>query len=245
MARLNKKAELFSHLTEVGIMRPKLTATTLGSAVAAGATVMNPAFIDGAIVADDYGILGSGESMEVFQLLTATPAFEAKSGFYRAHAIGEYLSAVSRTVLGDLSDEGVSLVLAEGDFNAILSATQREPVGYLAGHIAQMAEFSVLNLNPENLATALGMAEGAIVGTGSAADPTVLDLVPDAFAAEDDLAFYFKGVRKDGLNIEVQLWGVEVDPTALSQALQFARGQQMPTPFRLRPTAGVRWLSYT
>lgn len=251
MARLNKKAELFSHLTEVGIIR-EATGThdesqPIVSAIAKGATSaqISPSAttVDG-----DLLIIGEGELMEV-ATQSGAPASSVrtfKNGVARAHAAGEPIYEAARTILGDLTDEGVQLTLAEGDFNAILAATQREPVGYLTGHIAQMAEFGILNLNPENLASALGMPESLIAGSGSSAAPTKLDLIPEDFASDtEDKAFYFKGVRKDGMIIEVQLWGVEVDPTALSQALQFSRGQQMPTPFRVRPTAGVRWLSYT
>ena len=248
MPRLNKKAELFSHLTEVGVMREASGVhgdTTLSIAAAAAATVLEvPA--TGDFTAGDYVMIDAAESMEIAQVDIQSPTqLKARNGIYRAHPVGTPVVEVVRTILGDLTDEGVQLALAEGDFNAILSATQREPVGYIAGHIAQMAEFGILNLSPENLCAALGIPESAISGSGSAAEPTKLDLMPDAFASEADAAWYFRGVRKDGMNIEVQLWGVEVDPTALSAALQFARGNPVTTPFRLRPTAGVRWLQYT
>lgn len=251
MPRLNKKAELFSHLTEVGLIRARAAgggSGTLGANAAKGALVMQTVATPTNFDDQDLVIVGTAESMEIAQQVGVAGAntINIKNGLARAHAAGSTVVEGERTILGDMPDDGLSLVLADGEFNAIMAATQREPVGYLVGHIAQMAEFGILNLNPENLCAALGMAESAISGAGTPASPTKLDLHPDDFAsATGDLAFYFRGIRKDGLNIEVQLWGVEVDPTALSQALQFARGQQMPTPFRVRPTAGVRWLSHT
>lgn len=247
MPRLLKKAELFSHVTEVGYIREKTGthgATTLTAAAVKGATTLPIAssvnFDDGDII-----LIDSGESMEVAQQSGAAAIpLGIRSSLARAHVSGIAVVEAARTKLGDMTDDGVDLSLAEGDFNAIMAATLRAPAGYLVGHIAQMLEFSIEHLNPENLAAALGIPESRISGAGSAASPTKLDLLADEFASDTDAAWYFQGVRKDGTIVEIQAWGVEVDPTAAGQAMKFARGQAAPVRFRLRPTAGIRWLSW-
>ena len=246
--RLYKKAELFSDLREVGYIREATGthgATTLNGAVAKGATTITVTsatnFADGDII-----IIDSGESMEIAQQ-SGAPAgnvITLRTALAMAHATGVAVLEGARTKLGDVTDDGVDCSPGEGDFNMIAAATKRGPVGYLAGHIAQLVEFGIEHLNLENVAAALGIPETAITGSGTAAAPHSLNLLPDDFATAADAAWYFTGVRKDGMNVEVQLWGVEVDPTGLG-ALKFARGQVTPVRFRLRPTAGMRALLWT
>jgi hypothetical protein len=248
MPRLYKKAELFSDLKEVGYMREATAThgdTTLTAAAAAGATSLTVAaianFADG-----DYFLIGTNEGMEIAQV-SGTPAgstINLRSPLALAHANGEVVKEVTRTKLGDVTDDGVDCSPGEGDFNMIPAATKRGPVGYLMGHIAQLVEFGIEHLNLDNLAAALGIPETNITGSGTAAAPHSLNVLPDSFSTAIDAAWYFTGVRKDGMNVEIQLWGVEVDPTGLG-ALKFARGQVTPVRFRLRPTAGMRALLWT
>lgn len=219
--------------------------STLSVAAAAGATTITVAsstnFADG-----DYFLIGTNETMEIAQQ-SGAPAgsvITLRSPLAYAHVIGEVVKEVARTILGDVTDDGVDCTPAEGDFNLINAATKRGPVGYLMGHIAQLIEFGIEHYNLDNLAAALGIPETAITGTGVAATPHSLNILPDSFSTAIDAAWFFTGVRKDGMNVEVQAWGVEVDPTGLG-SLKFARGQVTPVRFRLRPTAGMRALLWT
>lgn len=248
MTRLYKKAELFSDLKEVGYMREAPAThgdTTLNAAFAAGVSAITVAaitnFSDG-----EYFLIGTNETMEIAQVSGAPSGntINLRSPTAYAHASGEVVKEVARTKLGDITDDGVDCTPAEGDFNLIPAATKRGPVGYLMGHMAQLIEFGVEHLNLDNVAAALGIPETAITGSGTPTAPHSLNILPDNFSTAIDAAWYFTGVRKDGMNVEIQAWGVEIDPSGLG-ALKFARGQVTPVRFRLRPTAGMRALLWT
>lgn len=247
MARLYKKAELFSDVKEVGYMREATGThgdTTLTAAAAKGATTLTVTAIINFADAD-FILIGTNEGQEVAQI-SGAPAgvtITLRSPLALAHANAETVKEATKTKLGDLTDDGVDTTLAEGDFNAIMAANRRPPAGYLPGHIAQLLEFAIEHLNLENIAAALGIPEANVTGSGTAAAPTTLNILPDDFATASEAAWYFSGVRKDGTNVEVQAWGVEVDPTGIG-AIKFARGAPAPVRFRLRPTAGMRALSW-
>jgi hypothetical protein len=247
MARLYKNAELFSHVTEIGYMREATGThgdTTLSANAAKGASTITVTsatnFADG-----DYLFIGApGDTQEIAQQ-SGAPAgsvITLRSTLAMAHLSGEEVSEVTRTKLGDLSDDGVDVTWGEGDFNAITAATKRGAVGYLVGHASQLLEFSVINTNPENVAASLGIPEANVTGAFTAANPTKLDMAPDDFVTAVAAAWYFVGLRKDGSTVEIQAWGVDVDPNTGAQ--KFARGQASPARFRLRPTAGIRYLAY-
>src|SRR4051812_12752618 len=100
MARLYKKAELFSDLKEVGYMREAPAThgdSTLAAAAAAGATtitvVLATNFVDG-----DYFFIGSGESQEIAQVngAPAGAVITVRSPLALAHIIGELVKEVTR-----------------------------------------------------------------------------------------------------------------------------------------------------
>jgi len=193
----------------------------------------------------DYIYIGSpGDTQEIARIegAPAGSTIALRSPLAMAHLSTEPVVEVTRTKLGDLSDDGVDVTWGEGDFNAITAATRRAAVGYLVGHASQLLEFSIINTNPENVAASLGIPESKIQGLGTTADPTTLDMAADDFVTDAAAAWYFLGLRKDGSTVEIQAWGVDVDPNTGAQ--KFARGQASPARFRLRPTAGIRYLAY-
>lgn len=246
MPRLIKKAEFFSHITEVGFIRESVTSpatTALSAGVAKGIKVLPVSSIVG-FTTGDLVIINSAESMEIGRIATAaTNQITLRSQLARAHDTGVSVTRGSRVKLGDVTDDGVDLLLAEGDFNAVTAATMRQTAGYLLGHIAQGMSFAIEHTNSNNIAAALGIPESNISGTNTELDPEILDIQADAMGTAPEFAWYFFGARKDGTLMEAQAWGVEVDPTAIG-AIKHARGAPAPIPFNLRPTAGIRWLTY-
>lgn len=247
MARLYKNAEIFSHVSEVGFMREATGThgdTTLSANAAKGALSLTVTAITNFADGDYIAIGAPGDTQEIGQI-SGAPAgntINLRSALAIAHLSGEEVFEVTRTKLGDLTDDGVDVTWGEGDFNAITAATKRGAVAYLVGHASQLLEFSILNTNPENVAAALGIPETNISGAGTAANPTRLDTAPDDFVTALAAAWYFTGIRKDGSTVEIQAWGVDVDPNTGAQ--KFTRGQASPIRFRLRPTAGIRYLAY-
>lgn len=247
MPRVNRKTEYFSHLTEVGQIREATGThgdTTLSAAAAKDATSLTVTaitnFSDG-----ERLIIDTGELMEVNQV-SGTPAgntINLRSPLARAHASGVVVKEASLIVLGDTTDEGVSLTLGEGDFNSIGAANKRAIVTHLLGHIDQRMGFSIENWVLENILAALGIPESALKGAGTAANPYRIVALADDFATDTEIAWYGKGARKDGRIQEVHAWGGEVDPTAL-QNLTLARGQVAPIAFSIRPTAGIAFYDY-
>lgn len=246
MARTNKKGEVFSHLTAFAIYRDKtgtFLSTTLGAAEAAGQTVLTLASATNAD-ADDYHRVGAEEDVEIIQQSGAAAGSEitSKWAIGRAHASGEAVVEQTRTELGHIQDEGLRLTF-EQDGEAIRSAIRRLEMGQLVGHIGVMFEIGLEGWNLENLATAFGMAESTITGSGTASAPHGLFFDASAFQAENNLSFEAVGVRKDGVIERLQLLGVEVDVGALQAS--FGRGRLAPITIRGRCTSGVRFLQNT
>jgi hypothetical protein len=254
MARTLRKAELWSHVTQVGVIRPVTTtpgSTTVATANAAGAVTL--VVVDGTtnFTNGDPLIIGNAEQMEVNAIEAAPNNTEPlKYPLFRVHAVGETMIEAVKIVLGDVSDEGVTAGVSGGDFNPVKSATKRLVQAYLIGHIEEVVEFKVENWNLENLASAMGVSDvpqattGPITGAGVAADPYRLVLDGTNITAGPPIvqAFYFTGALKGGGAVEIQAWGAEVDPTALTA--QYQRGQPSYIPFRIRPTAGLSFETY-
>lgn len=251
MTRLNKKAELWSYLSNVGVFRDSTANgnTTLQAAASAGATTLslvgNTGWsagqwlrIGGAIPA---GSQAGGETMEINQQSGALSG----AGPYTqtllypvaiAHAVGEAVVAQSQTDFGHLTDAGVK-VDVKGDHNVVKSAIRRLALGYLIGHVEIEAEWEVIGYNTENIASALGMKESDQTGAGTAGNPFRLYANPDLYDEENDLSFYFRGFRKDATPIYAFLWGCEVDFSAVLS--QFQRGKEAGIVFRVRATSGL------
>jgi hypothetical protein len=253
MARTLRKAELWSHVTQVGVLRTVSGggSTTVATAPVAGAVTV--ALADGvtSFTNGDPLLLGTAEQMEVNQIEAAPNNTEPlKYPIFRAHAIGEPVVEAVKIVLGDIDDSGVTAGVSGGDFNAVKSATKRLVQAYLIGHLEEVIEFKVENYNLENLASAMGVSDvpnattGPITGAGVVADPyrLVLDGTNITSGPAIVQAFYFTGALKGGGLVEIQAWGAEVDPTALTA--QHQRGQPAYIPFRVRPCAGLSFETY-
>ena len=254
MARALRKSELWSHVTQVGVIRAVSGggSTTIATAPVAGAVTLVVADGVTSFTNGDPLLIGNAELMEVNAIEAAPNKTEPlKYPIFRAHAVGETMVEGVKIVLGDISDDGVTAGVSGGDFNPVRSATKRLVQAYLVGHIEEVVEFKVENWNPENLAAAMGVSDvphataGPITGAGVVADPwrLVLDGTNIGVSGVAIVqAFYFTGALKGGGAVEIQAWGAEVDPTALTT--QHQRGQVGYIPFRVRPCAGLSFETY-
>ena len=255
MARTLRKAELWSHVTQVGVIREK-TGTHGATTVKAGAggvvgAVSIPITTTTNFVDLDVLIIGNAELMEINgEEGAAADPLLLKYPLFRAHLNPEPVVAGARTVLGDISDDGATAGVSGGDFNPVRSATKRLVQAYLIGHIEEVVEFKLENFNLENLAAAMGVSDvpqattGPITGAGSSVDPFRVVLDGSNISAGPPIvqAFYFTGAVKGGGMVEIQAWGAEVDPTAMTT--QYQRGQVAYVPFRIRPCAGLSFETY-
>lgn len=241
MTRLNKKAELWSYVSNVGVFRDNTGAgnTTLQAAANAGATTISIVLNTG-FAAGGWCRIGAGEAMEVNQQVGALTG----AGPYTmtllyplafAHVVGEAVVGQTQTDLGHVSDKGVTVDI-KGDHNVVKSAVRRLALGYLIGHAEIEMGFELVGYALENLATALGQLEADITGAGTAPNPNRLVANPDLYAEQNDLSFYFRGFRKDATPVYGFLWGVELDFSAVQ--LQMMRGKEAPIQFRCRATSG-------
>lgn len=154
-----------------------------------------------------------------------------------AHAASIECATQTAFDLGHVGDDGVSITFS-GDHNVVNAATKRLATAYLTGHAEIVAEWSLQGFAEENWATALGQPETDVAGAGSTTSPTTLAITADDFNTENDLSWRFTGARKDGKIVFVDLWGTEVDFTAVANALQ--RGSTAPVPMRPKSTSGLR-----
>lgn len=239
MARLNKKAELWSFLSDAGVFRDAVAgaaATTVASGGAAGATtvtvVSSTGFLD-----QDYIRFRSAETVEINQQFGAPAGnvITVKFNFAIACTAGDAVVRQVQTSIGHISDTGVKVDI-KGDHNVVKSAVRRLALAYLIGHVEIEAEWDMIGYNLENFATSLGMLEGDITGAGTAGNPSRLFANPDLYDEQNDLSFYFQGSRKDGTLIFGMLWGCEVDFSAAQS--QFQRGKEAMLPIRVRVTSG-------
>lgn len=157
--------------------------------------------------------------------------------FAYAHAAAVQAQTQTAFDLGHIGDDGANITFS-GDHNPVQAATKRLVTAYLTGHAEIMAEFSLLGFAEENWATAVGQPETDVAGSGTTAAPTTLAITADDFNTENDLSWRLTGARKDGKIVFVDLWGCEVDFTAIANALQ--RGSTAPVPVRAKTTSGLR-----
>lgn len=241
MARLNKKAELWSLMSSVGVFRDNLAGgnSTLNAAAAVGATTIS-ILVNTGWVAGAWLRIGGAEVMEINQevgaLVGAGPYTQTL--LYPvaiAHVAGEAVVAQTQTVLGHCTDTGVKVDI-KGDHNVVKSSVRRLALGYLIGHVEIEGSFELVGYALENMATTLGMKESDITGAGTAGNPNRLVVTPDLYSEEVDLAFFFQGQRKDATPVYGYLWGCEVDFGAIQQQMQ--RGKESPIQFRIRATSG-------
>src|SRR5258708_39329357 len=136
MPRTNKKAELWSFMSQVGVFRDNtgLGNTTLNAAAAAGAATISLVGNAG-FAAGNWIRIGAGETMEINQQVGALTG----AGPYTlttlypvafAHAAAEAVVGQTQTDLGHATDRGVT-VDVKGDHNVLKSAVRRLALRYL------------------------------------------------------------------------------------------------------------------
>lgn len=242
MTRLNNKKELWAHLSEVGVMRDTSGInTTVGANAAAGATSLTVASGTGSANGDIFR-LNDGNIQQLNEISSGggTTSWTLKYPLYYAVVTGDVAVEQLKTPLGHIVDGGVTVDFT-GDDNAANVATRRLVLGYLTGHMEISASWAVLGLNPENYASRLGMLESNVTGSGTPSSPNRLVIDGTKIKEQNDLAWYFNGVRKDGGFVEFQIWGAELDWTG---SQQYGRGAVSSMPFKARATSAVAVIQY-
>lgn len=245
MPRLNTKGEYWSNLDKVEIIRDQVTtpgSTTVATANAADAVTIVLASSTN-FTTGDLCRIGDREKQELTQIQgTVSTTMPLRFPILNIHAVGEVFKEQVATDIGHITDSGVKVTYS-GDFNAVKPATRRLTTAYLAGNVEIMAEFECEGFSLENIATALAITEGRVLGSGTTAAPYTLatdsdEMYVSSAGGETDLNFRFTGARKDGAIVYVDLWSVELDFTALNYAL--TRGNPATLPMRARVTGGIR-----
>jgi len=242
MARTNTNSELFKALSQFGMMDDSTAAgahvdTTLSAAYAAGVSTLKIASKTGA-TAGDYVRIGSAGIMEIAKIETASTSMVVRSLTAYAHASGEVVHEVTRTNLGDLSDDGVAVDVA-ADRTRIDAATRRHGYDYNINHTEYKVTVALENLSDQNVLTALGVPEANVTGAGTAADPYVADGTPNNLDTIEPVHFWARGTLGNGNTVEVQFWDCRIDP---SKTMTFARGKDAPAQMVFN-ASHVRWLN--
>ena len=183
--RDNASTEKVSALSEVGLFVLDTTTpldTTLDAqALLAQKTVPLAATTNAAV--DDYAMIDEANTMEIVDTETVNAAVDivAKSNLWKTHESGEVCKGLVKVVLGDVAEDGfadeLSVVMNLHNVGTKHGAWDSTP-----GHHEQALSFQIMNCTLDNLQHALGLAPGAGSGTGSDADPWVLDSDPEQFA---------------------------------------------------------------
>lgn len=249
MARLNRKGELFSHLTAVRIIRNStgtFGSTTLTAAPAAGATTLTVAGITNFAVAESI-IVGNGEVRELVRIHASTAptgttiTLDSATPLQYAHAIGEAVIEQTTTDLGHIADGSVELNY-DGDPQDVPSEIQRQIFASATGFLDMTFKFGLLGFKGENICAALGILESRVLGSYTPADPATLWIDLEKIREENDVAIQFLGVRKDGLQVRMTAMAVELDPTAFDVTI--ARGQKSVIPVMGLATAGILYEAF-
>ena len=232
MARKNTNAELFSHVTQFGYLADKSTGaatfiTTLAVASTEGTSALTVAAASTIqATTGDLGYVGDAGNVEMFKLeaISTADVFTLVSKLAYDHSTGEAVVELTRTNLGDISDDGVQQEVS-ADRNAINVATERHTYHHHIAHTDYQVTVQLENLSRENYAVMMGIPEALIHGLGTAADPYVNDWTPDDIDTIDPLFFYMLGAMKGGDLLEIQFMDCRIDPT---KTITYARGQDAP-----------------
>lgn len=235
--------EKVSGLSEVGLFLLDTSSplnTTLDAEAAAGQkTVPLTATTNSAV--DDYAMIHEGNEMEIFDTETENVdvSLVAKSNLWKTHASGQVCKGLVQIALGDVSEDGVqdelSIVMNLHNVGTRHGAWDSTP-----GHHELAVAFQIINVTLDNLQHLLGLAASAGSGTGSDADPYVLDSDPEQFAKglqQSSLCYrgripgiYVKGEYfNTGEIFEIQYWscalgggdfglGLKIDDASMAQA---------------------------
>lgn len=243
MARLNRKSELWSHLTQVLAIRDQTSSpgnTTLSAAAAAGATSLTVNAITNFAVGEPIRV-GRGEEQEYVRIHGSTAptgstiTLEASTPLRYAHAIGDPVYECVATDVGHIEDGGVTLDL-NGTVEDVNSAIQRMLFGQLTGFLDIAFSFGLLGFNVENLAFALGMLESRVLGTGGPTAPRTLTVDFSRALEVNDIALQFLGATKEGKTVRITAMACELDP---SIKFTYARGSKLAIPVKGNSTGGL------
>ena len=226
MARVNNNSELWAALSQFGYAYDSTkTALTMAKAAAAGATTIKLSAATGLSTAGgDWLRVGDDSNYEMCKTEIATTSPTLVSGLAFAHSSAEVVHFLTRTNVGDVSDEGVSDEIS-ADRTQINAATQRHAYDHHINHTNYRVTVNLENLSVENWAVTAGILESNITGAGTTADPHVVDFTPDDLDGYDPLFFWARGTLKNGNNVEIQWWDCRIDPT---KTVTYARGQDAP-----------------
>lgn len=230
MARLNTNDELWTSISQGGVIRDQSggESDTLGSAASAGATTLTEATGTNAWQAGDLLRIESGGDAEVAVVESySTPTITLVSAIGFDHPSGGAIVQQEKVDLGAISDDGVNRENAV-EKTEIRASTQAGIYATLVTSVTGRISWNLLNHSMENVMISLGMDEANITGSGSAADPTVADLIFDNVGSLQNHAVYFTGALKDGTVFQIEAWGADIDG---NQTVNYLRGQQVVLPF--------------
>jgi len=226
MSRKNNNAEIWAALSQFGYAYDS-TAGSTALSITTATTVGQSALVlsSSGQSTGQYYRVGEKGAFEIVEVETpATGGFTAHSKLAYVHSTGDACMLLLRTNLGDVSDEGLTDEI-QADLTQINAATQLGAYDHHLNHTAFRASVSLENLSMENWAFTAGLLESGIHGSGTKADPTVVDFTPNNLNAYFPLFFYARGTLKDGTTAEVQWWDCVLDPT---KTTTYARGQDAP-----------------
>jgi hypothetical protein len=242
MARLNTNAEVWSVLTQFGVMRDSTGFTALalstvaepagstGIALSAGSTTLSTG---------DYIRIGPTGGAEIGKIDSLSTAGVIGLSWLLAEdkLAGAAVVRVDRTDLGDLSDDGVAMEI-QTEFNTINAGTQRNAYVHHVAHTDSLANIGLENISWENLLASVGDLESNISGGGTAASPTTVHWLPDNFDTVKPIAFWCQGALKDGTGVEVIFHDCDIDP---AKTMNLSRGQDAPLNLAVYPRF-ITWL---
>ena len=214
--------EKVAELSEVGLKLLQAASpgnTTSDAEAAAGQNAIS--VVSSANFAnDEYAMIGEGNEMEIMDIesVDGGTSLTGKSELWRTHASGVVIKELVDVVLGDLTEDGFADELSIG-MNVHNVGTKHGAWDSTPGHHEQGLSFQVVNATLDNLQHALGLAAAAGSGTGSDADPWVLDSDPEQFnkgLLQSSLCWkgripcvYVKGeYLNTGEIFEIQYWSV-------------------------------------
>jgi len=230
MARINSSDELWTVISEVGIIRDVAAgeSDTLGTLAAAGATTLTEATGTNAWAAGDLLRIGTGSDAEVAIVEAySTPTITLVSETMKEHAALEPLVEQAKVNIGAIADDGVNRENAV-ETTEIRAATQAGIYATLTTSVSGRISFNLLTHSMENVLLSMGIDEANISGTGVVADPFVADINFDLIGTLNNHAVYFTGARKDGTTVQIEAWAAEFDG---NQTVTYLRGQQVTLPF--------------
>jgi len=228
MARTNTNSELWKALSQFGMMVE--STATFDLEVSATSSVGQDSFTvvtSTAASTGSYvqiGVTGSYDVGKIEALSTADVGFTLHSDAAYTHSTGEHAIALSRTNLGDLSDDGVAFDVA-ADRTRIDAATRRHGYDYNINHTEYKVTVALENLSNENILASVGIADASVHGAGSTADPSVMDWTPASLDTQSPVHFWARGTLGNGNTVELQWWDCRVDP---SKTITLARGKDAP-----------------